>query len=130
VLSEKAPKTPDRKAFAEMADEEQDHKQRLQKLLADMYPDADFVLTPEDKDLVVTGPRLLDVRDDAAFAEAMQMILETERKTAAFYAFHSKTIPDKTLQSLFHELAEEGADHYQRLKAMARGAGASEDPMS
>ena len=123
VLSEKAPNPRDRREFAEMADEEQGHKQRLQALLTEMYPHADFVLTPEDKELVVTGTRLLDVRDEASFHDAMRMILQTERKTAAFYAHHAKIIPPAHLRALFQELAEEGADHYQRLKAMARRCG-------
>lgn len=123
VLSEKAPDQNHRREFADMADEEQGHKQRLEKLLAEMYPDADFVLTAEDKELVVTGPRIIEVRDDAEFLEAMKMILQTERKTASFYAHHSRIIPDANLQALFHELAEEGAEHYQRLRALARQAG-------
>lgn len=119
VLSEKAPDSGARRQFADMADEEQGHKQRLQQLLAERYPAADFVLTAEDKDLVVTGPRLLSIRDDASYAEAMHFILETERKTADFYAQHSRLVADETLRALFHELAVEGADHYQRLKALA-----------
>jgi len=85
------------------------------------------VLTADDKDLVVTGPRLLDVRDDAAFADAMRMVLDTERKTASFYAQHSKLLPQADLRDLFHELAEEGADHYQRLRALARKSGIVSD---
>jgi rubrerythrin len=125
VLSEKSPEPADRVEFAAMADEEQGHKQRLQKLLADLYPDADFVLTAEDKELVVTGPRLIDVRDSAAYAEAMQMILETERKTAGFYAQNGKHMPQAVVQDLFKELAEEGAEHYQRLKSIADRSGVS-----
>lgn len=123
VLAEKSPNDKLRREFSAMADEEQEHKQRLQKLLADMYPAADFVLTAEDKELVVTGPRLLEIRTEHDLAEAMAMILETERKTASFYAHHSRSIPIAHLQALFHELAEEGAEHYQRLKALAREAG-------
>lgn len=123
VLAEKAPRDKDRKEFADMADEEQGHKQRLQKLLGEMYPDADFVLTQEDKDMVVTGPRLLDIRDRATFDEAVRMILETERKTARFYANYGKLLSQAGLRELFHELAEEGVEHYQRLKALASETG-------
>lgn len=126
VLSEKAPTEEHRREFADMADEEQDHKQRLQKLVAEMYPGQDFVLTPEDKDLVVTGPRLLEVRDERDFREAMEMILHTERKTARFYANHGKFMPDAGIRALFHELAEEGAEHNQRLKRLARQAGVTD----
>ncbi len=125
VLAEKAPKDYQRE-FAAMADEEQDHKQRLQRLVNDMYPGQDFVLTAEDKELVVTGPRLLEVRDETDFQEAMKCVLQTERKTARFYANHAKYMPDAHISALFHELAEEGAEHYQRLKTLARQAGVTE----
>lgn len=125
VLAEKAPQNF-QKEFAAMADEEQDHKQRLQKLVADMYPGQDFVLTADDKELVVTGPRLLEVRDESEFQDAMKLVLQTERKTARFYANHAKYMPDNHIRALFHELAEEGAEHYQRLKTLARQAGVTE----
>ncbi len=127
VLAEKAHTEAERTEFAAMADEEQDHKQRLQKLLADNYPGADFVLTPEDKDMVVDGPRLLEVRDTETFARAMKMILASERKTAAFYARLSKLVPQSQFRDLFHELAEEGVDHYQRLKAIADEVNVTDD---
>ncbi len=126
VLSEKALTEKHRAAFADMADEEQEHKERLQKLVAEMFPDSDFVLSQADKDLVVTGPRLLEIRDQAAYAETMRLILETERKTARFYARYGKFMTNAGLRDLFHELAEEGADHYQRLKALAEEAGLRE----
>jgi len=101
VLSEKAPGEAHRKEFAEMAEEEQGHKQLLGDLLAELYPDADFVLTPEDKELVITGTRMIEVKDQASFAQAMRMILHTERKTARFYANHAKHMPQKDLRELF-----------------------------
>lgn len=126
VLAEKASREDHRRAFADMADEEQGHKQRLQKLLAERYPQADFVLTPEDKELVVTGPRVIDVRNEASIAAAMRMILDTERKTAAFYAEHARHLPTAALRALFRELAEEGAEHYQRLREIDRDLGMSD----
>ncbi len=123
VLSEKAPTEDNRRAFADMADEEQEHKQRLQRLLAERYPDSDFLLTPQDKDLVITGPRLLDVHREISFPQAMAMLLQTERKTAGFYARYSKAIAEQDLRALFHQLADEGAEHFQRLRSLARRAG-------
>lgn len=128
ILAEKAPSEHARREFAAMADEEQGHKQRLQALLADMYPDADFVLTAADKDMVVDGPRMIEVRDADSFAAAMRMILATEKKTAAFYAKLSKLVPQAHLRELFHELAEEGAEHYQRLRALAAKSGTAPSP--
>lgn len=122
VLSEKAAGVADRRLFAEMADEEQGHKQRLQKLLAERYPDANFVLTTEDKELVITGPRLLDVHREVSFPEALAMMLQTERKVAEFYARHGDTIVDPDLRTIFRQLAHESAEHHHQLQDLARQA--------
>ena len=118
VMAEKAPDEKARPVFAEMAEEEQDHRQRLEGLLQRYYPESDFYLKTQDKEMVVEGPRLLDIKDQRTFAEAMRLILSTEKKTAAFYAKLSKRIAPEELRALFHELAEEGIDHYQRLERM------------
>ena len=123
LLAVKAPEPEACKQFADMADEEQEHKQRLQKITQRLYPDADFYLNDEDKELVVDGPRLLDVRDQASFAAAMELILITEKRTAGFYAKMSKHMDDEELRSLFVELAEEGAEHYKQLQRMAHELG-------
>ncbi|MEE8171140.1 MAG: ferritin family protein, partial [Phycisphaerae bacterium] len=125
VLAERAFTEQERNEFAAMADEEQEHKQRLQKLLADRYPNADFYLLPEEKDMVVDGPRLLDVRDEASFAEAMEFILNSERRTSSFYRKLSDRISQDDLRALFRELADEGVEHYQRLKTLADNSGLS-----
>lgn len=118
VMAEKAPDEQTRPVFAEMAEEEQDHRQRLEGLLQRYYPESDFYLKTQDKEMVVEGPRLLDIKDQRTFAEAMRLILSTEKKTAAFYAKLSKRTAPEELRALFHELAEEGIDHYQRLERM------------
>jgi rubrerythrin len=120
VFAERVSGKPHRDAFAAMADEEQNHKQRLQALLARLYPDADFVLSERDKELVVVGPRVLDVRDDRRFAEALDYTLQTEQRTSAFYRSLSQTIRVDPLCALFQELAEEGAEHYHRLRDLVR----------
>lgn len=123
VLAEKAATPAERKRFADMADEEQVHKQLLQKLLAERFPKADFVLSQEDKELVVTGPRLLDVHREISFAESLEMLLDTERKTSDFYARHGPTIADSSLRSLFQRLADESREHHRRLRDWAAHAG-------
>ena len=119
ILAENAPTEAGRKTFAEMADEEQDHKQRLRALLKELFPEAHFVLTDDDKDMVVVGPRQVEVHDPASFAEAMRMMLFSEKRTAGFYAKISKLVPEDELAKLFRELAEEGVEHYQRLRDLA-----------
>ena len=120
VFAERVASKSHRDAFSAMADEEQDHKQRLQGLLSRMYPEADFVLSERDKELVVVGPRLLDVRAEKQFAEALDHTLATEQKTSAFYRSLSQTIREAPLAALFKELSEEGAEHYHRLRELVR----------
>ena len=123
VLSEKSPSAADRRRFAGLTDEEQEHKQRLQRALADRFPGANYVLTADDKALVISGPRLLNVHAAVSFIDVMEMMLETGRKTANFYARCGPLISDGTLRALFHRLAEESAEHYQRLQNLAAEAG-------
>ncbi len=120
IFAERVANKSHRDAFSAMADEEQDHKQRLQALLARLYPGADFVLSERDKEMVVVGPRLLEVRDDKQFAEALDYTLATEQRTSAFYRTLSQSIREAPLTALFKELAEEGADHYHRLRELVR----------
>lgn len=123
VFAEKAATPAHRHAFAAMADEEQGHKQRLQRLLGELYPNADFVLSESDKELVVVGPRLPDIRDARSFAEALRMTLDSEKRTALFYERLSRHIPHEQLRALFAKLATEGGEHYDRLQALVRDAG-------
>lgn len=123
ILAEKAHNPGHRRRFAEMADEEQDHKQRLERQLAARYPDAQFMLTPQDKEMVVVGPRLIDVRDDERMAESLRLTLATERRTSTFYHHLGEQTEEGPLRRLFRELAEEGADHYHRLQELVRQAG-------
>jgi len=129
VLSERVAEEAHRRFFADLADEEQEHKQRLQKLLFELYPNADFVLSSEDKERVVTGPRLLDVHREISFEDALRMMLETERKVAEFYARCGDELLHESLKPLFQKLATEGAGHYQRLLRLAheKGIATSDD---
>lgn len=127
VLSEKALSEEDRRILAELADEEQDHKLRLRDLLTKLFPESAFVLTDRDKEMVVVGPRLLDVHDAESFADAMRMLLFSERKTAKFYAKLGKYIDQDKLRALFRELAEEDVGHCERLKQLAEKDGIPSD---
>lgn len=115
VMAEKAILHEDREVFREMADEEQEHKQRLEAINNELYPNSDFILTREDKSLICVGPRLLDVRDRRSFREAMQLLVESEQRTASFYETLSNTVEQARLKETFKELSEEGYDHAQRL---------------
>jgi rubrerythrin len=128
VLAEKAATPTDRRRFADLADEEQAHKQRLQKTMAERFPKADFVLSQDDKDLVVSGPRLLDVHREITFAESLALLLDTESKTSDFYGSHGPTISDPSLRLLFQQLADESREHHCRLRDWAAGEGLTVAP--
>lgn len=120
VLSEKLPGEEDRKLFATIAEEELAHKQRLQELLDKLYPGSSFYLSDEDKALVVSGPRLIDVRSEPDYRKVMQMALDTERRVAQFYQELSTRAKTPDVQATFHELALEGFQHHGRLLKLAR----------
>jgi rubrerythrin len=120
VLSEKLPAEEDRQVFAAIAEEELEHKQRLQDLLDRLYPGSDFYLSDADKSLVVTGPRLIDVRNEPDYRKVMQMALETERRVAQFYQSMSKQARNADVRGTFEDLAVEGFQHHGRLLKLAR----------
>ena len=115
VMAEKAILHEDSEVFREMADEEQEHKQRLEALNDELYPDSDFILAREDKALICAGPRLLEVRDRQSFRAAMRLLVQSEQRTASFYETLSHSVDEARLKDTFRELSEEGYDHAQRL---------------
>lgn len=120
VLSEKLPEEEDRRVFATIAEEELGHKQRLQELLDKLYPGVAFYLTDEDKALVVTGPRLIDVRTEPDYRKVMHMALDTERRVAQFYQAMSTQARTPEARATFQDLAIEGFQHHGRLLKLAR----------
>lgn len=120
VLSERLPDEADRRLFAIIAEEEIAHKQRLQDLLDHHYPGSDFYLSDADKALVVTGPRLIDVRNEPDYRKVMRMALDTERRVAQFYQAMSQKARRPDVRGTFEDLAVEGFQHHGRLLKLAR----------
>lgn len=120
TLCEKAAAKAHRKVFEEMADEEQDHHAIIQKLLRQQFPDSDFVLTPEDKDLVIVGPRLIEVTDTASFDRALEMIRASECLTGRFYAALHESTTHTELKPMLKEMADECREHAERLDQLPR----------
>jgi rubrerythrin len=123
VLAEKLPDEADRRAFAAIAGEEQSHKERLQALFDRYYPDSAFYLSEDDKALVVSGTRLIDVKDVADYREVMRMALETEIGTARFYQAMTARVRNPEIRAAFQEMARESFDHHRRLTDLARQRG-------
>ena len=121
TLAEKATVEAQRKFLADMANEEQNHHIRIQELLQEHFPDADFVLTPEDKELIIVGPRMLEVPDAGAFNRALEVILESERRTAKFYQILQDVIPRTDLKRTLREMMDECLAHAKRLENMPVG---------
>ncbi len=123
VLAERVPGQRDRQMFAEIAKEEQSHRNRIQRLLDRFHPDSSFYLSEEDKALVVAGPRLVNVRDVQDYRQVMQLALDTEYRVASFYRAMSEKVDNPQVQETFRELAAESFDHHDRLASLARERG-------
>ncbi|GMU22582.1 MAG: hypothetical protein AMXMBFR13_26670 [Phycisphaerae bacterium] len=120
VLAEKVPDEADKQTFAAIAEEEQAHKQLLQNLFDKHFPGRSFLLTDADKAHVLTGPRLINVRDLEDYRQVMQITLLTELRTSEFYQAMQPKVRNPEIAKLFGELAAEGFDHHRRLLELAR----------
>lgn len=123
VLAEKVPDPHDQQTFARIADEEQGHKQMLQALFEKHFPGSAFALSDADKALVLTGPRLINVRDLEDYRDVVRITLETELRTSQFYEAMRHRAKNPELRQVFGNLAEEGFDHHRRLLELAAERG-------
>jgi rubrerythrin len=119
VLSERVPDPQDRQMFRDIAKEEQGHRARLEALARRHYPDRSFYISDEDKALVLTGPRLIEVRDVEDYREVMQIALHTEIRVSQFYEEMSHRVSHPEIRAVFQELSEEGFEHHQKLHDLA-----------
>lgn len=119
TLVEKTSNEANRKVFLEMAEEEHGHLTRVDEVLKKHYPGGDFVLSSQDKEWVIVGPRLLEVTDSASFHRALEFIRDSERRTGRFYAAFHEVITNEALKPLLKEMADECFDHANRLMAIA-----------
>ena len=115
VLSERAVSETHRTVFERMRQEERGHQEALEHLGRQHFPDADFVLTPEDKELVIAGTRMLQVGNAEQFDRAMQFLHDTERRTAEFYRVLHEAMPDGELGRFLESMAEECDQHAESL---------------
>jgi len=115
VLSEKLPEGPLQAVFLDMANEEKGHHSLLEALLKKHYPGRDFVLGPEDKELVIVGPRMLEVAGTKSLAPALKMICDSEMLTGRFYAAFHKATRNEEIKPILKEMADECFDHAARL---------------
>lgn len=123
VLAEKVPREEDKAAFRAIAEEEQSHKKLLQQAAEKHFPGSAFALSDQDKALVLTGPRLINVRDLADYRDVLRITLATELRTAQFYDTMRHRARNPELRKVFTELSEEGFQHHQRLLRLARERG-------
>ncbi len=118
MLAEKATTEEHRAIFVDMAEEEQTHHKVLQQIFKERFPDRDFVLTPEDKELIIAGSRTLDLSSEKAFSRALELIYESERQTGRFYSVFHDTTSLTDLKSLLREMADECFEHAERIKGL------------
>ena len=118
VLVEKADSEHHRRTFEQMKHEELGHQRALEALAKKHFPNADFVLTPDDKDLVIVGARMLEVTDADSFRKAMRFLHDTELRTGRFYRVLHELMPSGDLGRFLTEMADECLEHAQSLLAI------------
>lgn len=118
MLTEKATEAELRRVFTEMADEEQGHHTALQAIADKHFPGVDFVLSPEDKELVIVGPRTFDLHDEESFRRALEMICQSEIQTGSFYAALRTITELDEIKPFLKEMADECFDHAERLRQL------------
>ena len=121
TLADRTSSEERRALFSRIAEEEQAHHGLVQNQLKKHFPDTDFVLAPEDKELVIVGPRMLDVTSPASLKRAFALMYKSERLTGKFYATLHETTAVDALKPLLHEMATECLGHAERIKHMPAG---------
>jgi rubrerythrin len=111
ILAEKALPEEHRKIFNEMRDEERGHQRALEALAQSHFPDGDFVLSAEDKDMVIVGARMLEVTDRESFLNAMRFLHDTEKRTGDFYNTLHQMMPEGKLGTFLQQMAAECYEH-------------------
>lgn len=121
TLADKTSSDERRALFSKIADEEQHHHTLVHDELNKQFPGSDFVLTAEDKELVIVGPRMIDVTDRASLKHAFELMYRSERLTGKFYATLHETTPVEALKPLLKKMANECLGHAERIKHMPAG---------
>ena len=119
TLSQKTASASLRQVFLETAAEERVHHAQVQDLQRRHFPESDFVLSSDDKELIIVGPRLLEVTDCPSVRRALDLIIKSERLTGRFYATLYETVSDANLKALVKEMAEECFRHARRLEGLS-----------
>ncbi len=121
VLADKAQIERHRRLFTQMKEEERAHQRILEALVGKHYPDDDFVLTSDDKDLVIVGTRLLELRDETSFRKAMQFLHGTEIRTGQFYETLCELMPAGEIGDVLQAMAKECSEHAASLLKIEPG---------
>lgn len=116
LLAERAIKDVHKAVFTEMADEEQEHHELMQQLMAKHFPDDDFVLREEEKQLVIVGHRMIEAHTPNQFREAIDTLYNSEQRTGGFYGWLAGRFPDGEVQTLLKEMSDECFEHAERLR--------------
>ena len=84
-----------------MVAEEQGHRAWLRALLDKHYPDSDFVLSAEEKQMVESGSRFDTITDRKSFEQALRTVIASEKKTAQFYGHMAPHIDQPEVKAIF-----------------------------
>ena len=121
-LAEKAPDDEARRAFIEVAEEEAQHHAGVQALLGRYFPRSDYVLSKEDKALVIVGPRTFEVGSERDLQQALVQIQASELQTGRFYAAFATVTEQQELRPFLREMARECFRHAERIQGLRQDA--------
>lgn len=103
-----------KKAFKELADEEENHKRKLESLDLEEIPSVEL---KEQKGLGLSE-LLQDIpfSSDMSYAELLRMAIKKEEASEKLYLSLSNLIKEEGLEKIFLLLAQEESNHKERLE--------------
>ncbi len=117
TLAERITNPTHKKALIDMAEEEHEHHETIQAVINKHYPNSDFVLSAQDKSLIIAGPRMLEV-GGKSLDTVLDKIEASEEMTGRFYEALSQTMANEKLIPLLNEMAAECFDHAKRIRTI------------
>jgi rubrerythrin len=103
-----------RKAFEELAGEEEEHRRRLERL----DPGKIDQMTLKETQGLGLSEVLEDVSysPDMSYADLLRMAIKNEERSQRFYAAAAEIVPEPNLKKLLLILAQEESSHKARLE--------------
>jgi rubrerythrin len=101
------------KAFEELADDELQHKMKLEALRAGKV---DIPLEEVGNLGIADGMEAADPEANLTYAEALELAMQREKQAFRLYTDLASASQDPQMKSIFRKLAQEEAEHKLRLE--------------